>query len=168
MSNSLWPCELRPTRLLCPWNSPGKNTRMGSSMLLQGIFLTQGSNLHLLHCRQILYYWATREAHKNIIVNFILMFFSKTFIMFDWAEVIGRTTLLVHGTYLIFIFHTDHLIDGIATPAFFFLYPYFIISFYLLLSSWYMELLNIHHRVRVWTILGSHSNSLGFQIVLGL
>ena len=31
----------------------------------QGIFLTQGLNLHLLHlhnCRQILYHWATREA----------------------------------------------------------------------------------------------------------
>ena len=28
------------------------------------IFLTQGSNLHLLHCRQILYHWATREAQE--------------------------------------------------------------------------------------------------------
>ena len=29
---------------------------MGSHFLLQGIFLTQGSNLGLLHCRQILYH----------------------------------------------------------------------------------------------------------------
>ena len=43
------------TRLLCPWNSPGKNTGVGCHSLLQGIFLTQGSNLGLLHCRQILY-----------------------------------------------------------------------------------------------------------------
>jgi len=28
-------------RLLCPWNSPGKNTGMGCHFLLQGIFLTQ-------------------------------------------------------------------------------------------------------------------------------
>ena len=41
--------------LLCPWNSPGKNTGVGSHSLLQRIFLTQGSNLGLLHCRQILY-----------------------------------------------------------------------------------------------------------------
>ena len=34
---------------------PGKNTGMGSHFLLQGIFLTQGSNLGLLHCRQIHY-----------------------------------------------------------------------------------------------------------------
>ena len=36
-------------RLLCPWDSPGKNTGVGCRVLLQGIFLTQGSNLHLLH-----------------------------------------------------------------------------------------------------------------------
>ena len=45
-----------PSRLLCPWNSPGKNTAVGSHFLLQGIFPTQGSNphlLYLLHCRQI-------------------------------------------------------------------------------------------------------------------
>ena len=48
--------------LLCPWDSPGKSTGEGCHALLQGTFLTQGSNLCLLHCRQILYCWATREA----------------------------------------------------------------------------------------------------------
>ena len=38
-----------------PWNSPGKNTGVGSHSLLQGIFPTQGLNPGLLHCRQILY-----------------------------------------------------------------------------------------------------------------
>ena len=37
------------TRLLCPWNSPDKNTRVGFHFLFQGIFPTQGSNPHLLH-----------------------------------------------------------------------------------------------------------------------
>ena len=36
-------------RLLCPWDSSGKNPGVGSPSLLQGIFLTQGLNLHLLH-----------------------------------------------------------------------------------------------------------------------
>ena len=40
----------------CPWNSPGKNTGVGSQSLLQGIFLIHGSNPHLLHCRQVLYH----------------------------------------------------------------------------------------------------------------
>ena len=42
-------------QILCPWDSPGKNTGVGCHFLLQGIFPTQGSNLDLLHCRQILY-----------------------------------------------------------------------------------------------------------------
>ena len=53
------------TRLLCPWDSVGKNTKVDCCALLQGIFPIQGLNLcllHLLHCWQILYHWATREA----------------------------------------------------------------------------------------------------------
>ena len=45
MSNSLQPRGLEPTRLICPLDSPGKNSRVGSHSLLQGIFLTQGLNL---------------------------------------------------------------------------------------------------------------------------
>ena len=38
-------------RLLCPWNSPGKNTGVGSHSFLQGIFPTQGLSVGLLHCK---------------------------------------------------------------------------------------------------------------------
>ena len=48
--------SLRPHELYSPWNSLGKNTGVGSHSLLQGIFPTQGLNLGLLHCRQILYH----------------------------------------------------------------------------------------------------------------
>ena len=54
-----------PTRFFCPWDFPGKNTRVGSHFLLQGIFPTQGLNSHLfclLHCRWILYHWTTGEV----------------------------------------------------------------------------------------------------------
>ena len=54
MSDSLWPHGLWPTRVLCPWNSPNKNAGVGCHSLLQGIFLTQGSNSGLRHRRQIL------------------------------------------------------------------------------------------------------------------
>ena len=57
----LAPHGLWPTRLLCPWDSPGKNIWVGSQSLLQGIFPTQGSNPGLLHCRQILY----RLSHQG-------------------------------------------------------------------------------------------------------
>ena len=36
-------------------DSPGKNTGVGCHFVLQGIFLTQGSNSGLPHCSQILY-----------------------------------------------------------------------------------------------------------------
>ena len=49
--------DCSPSRLLCPWNSPGKNTGVGSHSLLQGIFPTQGSNLGLLHCRHIFFFF---------------------------------------------------------------------------------------------------------------
>ena len=54
---------LQTTRLLCPWNSPGKNTGVGTHSLLQDVFLTQGLNLGLLHCRQILYHLSYQGPH---------------------------------------------------------------------------------------------------------
>ena len=44
-------CCQEQHRDLCPWDFPGKNTGVGCHFLLQGIFLTQGSNppLRLLH-----------------------------------------------------------------------------------------------------------------------
>ena len=47
-SDSLQLPGLQPTRLLCPWNFPGKNTGLGCHFHLQGISPIQGSNLHLL------------------------------------------------------------------------------------------------------------------------
>ena len=41
--------------LFCPWDSLGKNTGVSNALLLQGIFPTQGLNLCLLDCRQILH-----------------------------------------------------------------------------------------------------------------
>ena len=51
ISNSLQPYGLQPTRLLCPWASPGKNTGVVYHALLQDIFLNQGSNPCLLYLR---------------------------------------------------------------------------------------------------------------------
>ena len=53
-----------PSRLLCPWDSPGKNTGVGCHFLLQGIFPTQGLNPGLLHFRQILYHLSHQESPR--------------------------------------------------------------------------------------------------------
>ena len=56
MSDSLWSRELQSTRLLLSMGFSRKNTRVGSHSLLQGSFLTLGSNTGLLYCRWILYF----------------------------------------------------------------------------------------------------------------
>ena len=44
LSHSVLSASLQSARLLCPWDSPGRDTGVGCHFLLQGIFLTQGSN----------------------------------------------------------------------------------------------------------------------------
>ena len=52
-------------RLLCPWDSPAKNTEVGCHSLLQGIFPPQGSNPGLLHRMQILYRHQLRKRRRR-------------------------------------------------------------------------------------------------------
>ena len=62
VSDSSRPYGLQPARFLCPWDSSGKNTGVGCHALFQGIFLTQGSNPHLLH----LLHWQAGFFTTNI------------------------------------------------------------------------------------------------------
>ena len=59
---TLQPYGLWPSRLLCPWDSPGKDTGVGCHSLHQRNFPTQGSNPGLLHHRQVLYCLSYREV----------------------------------------------------------------------------------------------------------
>ena len=45
---TLWEPMNQPARLLHPWDFLGRNIRVGCHFLLQGIFPTQESNLHLV------------------------------------------------------------------------------------------------------------------------
>ena len=49
VSDSVWSYRLQPARLLCHWDSLGKNTEVGCHAHLQGIFPSQGLNSHLLY-----------------------------------------------------------------------------------------------------------------------
>ena len=49
-----------------PWNSSGQNTGVGSLSLLHGIFLTQGSNPGLPHCRHILYQLSYKGSPRTL------------------------------------------------------------------------------------------------------
>ena len=67
VSDSLQSHGLQPTRLLCPWNFPGKNTRVGCHFFLQGIFPTQGSNPRVLS----LLHWRPFAIQQALVVCFI-------------------------------------------------------------------------------------------------
>ena len=82
MSDSLQPHGLQSTRLLCPWDSPGKTPGVGCRALLQGIFLTQGLNPGLLYCRWILYHLSHRVLTFFHISFFFFPFIPSFFLSF--------------------------------------------------------------------------------------
>ena len=72
-SHSVVSDSLQPDGLYNPWNSLGQNTGVGSLSLLQGSFPTQGSNIGLLHCRQILYQLTLGKPRNTGVVNLSLL-----------------------------------------------------------------------------------------------
>ena len=68
MSNSLQPHG--PLGLFVHGDSPDKNTGVGCHSLLQGIFPTQGLNLGLLHCMQILYHLSHQRSPRTLLEIF--------------------------------------------------------------------------------------------------
>ena len=101
----LYPHGLQSARLLCPWEFLGKNTGVSCQAFLQGNFPTQGSNLRLPHCEQILYHWATGEipfvsillskGHPSI-KHSIVMSQRKQPFTFGWALLTWNRELIIH------------------------------------------------------------------------
>ena len=84
VSNSLQPHGLQPARLFCPCSFAGKSTGVGCRFLLQGIFLTQGLNLRLLHfLRRILYHYVAWEALNGCFEDYNLNLLTAQLIQFQ-------------------------------------------------------------------------------------
>ena len=64
-NNSVVSSSLQPHGLYSPWNSPGKNTGVGSCSLLQGIFLIQELNPGFLHRTQNLYHLSHQGSPRT-------------------------------------------------------------------------------------------------------
>ena len=78
-----------PTRLLCPWDSPGKNTGVGRHFLLQGIFLTQNQTC----ISRVAYYWVTWESQwKDMVRQYTI---KKSFVIISYP----RNANLKHEDY---------------------------------------------------------------------
>ena len=104
-----------PARLLCPWDSPGKNTGVGCHVLLQGIFPTQGSNPGLPHNRQIL----NRLNHQGRwrILEWVTYSFSKGFP--DPGIKLEKNLPAIHETWVWAFGQEDSLEKGMATHSIF-------------------------------------------------
>ena len=91
--DSLWPHGLLPAWLFCSWNSPGKNTGVGSHSLLQGIILIQGLNPGFLHCWQILYHL----SHQGTYWLYTPTYFLDPFISFClYFTMLDQHTIISH------------------------------------------------------------------------
>ena len=126
MSDPLRPYGLQPSRLFCPWDSPDKNTRGGCHALLQGIFLTQGSNpclFHLLHWQIGSSPGKPSLALADCFFHWWLDSFTPSFITGPWApspeahssdsKLSFRTSLVVHWLRL----HTANAGDTGSIPG---------------------------------------------------
>ena len=100
----------------CPRDSPGKSTRVGChSPLHQVIFPTQGSNPSVLHSRQILYCWATREA--NIYIHTSLLF--KISFLFKSPQCIEFPVPYSRFSLVIYFIHMKGVfkLDSVSLPV---------------------------------------------------
>ena len=81
MSDSLGPHGLKPTRLLCPWISPGQRLEWVAVPFSRGSSQPkdQGSNPSLLHSRRIIYHLSHQGSLTTIyIYNLFLIFFNAS------------------------------------------------------------------------------------------
>ena len=114
MSDSVRPHRGQPTRLLCPWDSPGKNTRVGCHFLLQcmhakllQLCLTlcdpmdsspPGSSVHRILQARILECVATSFSHWHGYLSiFIENYFSQNICLI--SLLITQTICLFHILY---------------------------------------------------------------------
>ena len=97
MFDFVLPYGLQPARLLCPWDSPGKNTGVGVWALLQEIFPTRGSNLCLLRLPAL--------AHRFFTIAFInylirdRMVCTLWFLSINAINILKNLFLYTHSPY---------------------------------------------------------------------
>ena len=95
---------------LWPWNSPGKNTGEGSYSLLQGIFLTQGSNPVFCIAGRFLTFWATSPCKACLSIVYLAQMDvnksleedkGKAWSGRNWMWERGRITFVLHTKFIL-------------------------------------------------------------------
>ena len=99
--------ELLSTGFFCPWNSPGKNTRVDCHAFLRGIFLIQGSNPGLPDCMQILYrlsYLDIRTGRRHLETCAAFLQFHRLHFPLCWLD--AWSTWSIIDQYQVLILET--------------------------------------------------------------
>ena len=119
--------SLPPQGRYSPWNSLGQNTGVGSPSLLQGIFLTQGSNPRLWHCRWILYQ-LSHQGSPRILEWVAYPFSSRSSPPRNWTRISctadrfftpwATKEILMSGLFDIYIYSILNSRYLVSTPTF--------------------------------------------------
>ena len=114
MSHSVRSHRQQPTRLLCPWDSPGKNTGVGCHFLLQCVKVKSLSRLRLLATPWTVAYQAPpstgfpRQEYRGGLLFpspiYIYIFFFSFFLMQDPIKEYG-------AFHVISLFLKSHIIS---------------------------------------------------------
>ena len=91
-------CRPQTTTILCPWDFPGKNTRVGSHSFLQRIFLTHGSNPELPYYGQILNCLSHQITYLGLL-NLIYHFYHLHITSHQQFKVVQKSIKLVLKTF---------------------------------------------------------------------
>ena len=83
-------------RLFPPCNSPGKNSGVGSHSFFQEIFLTQRSNLGLLHFQQILYHLSHQGSPRYPVPACLCLFSIFILIRFIAIYLHSKNKIICH------------------------------------------------------------------------
>ena len=100
-------------------DSPGKHTGAGCHTLLQGIFPIQGSNLVLLHCRQILYQLSYQGSPVSspLQPHFLQGYFQFWTLLLQDARFYPATLMKISGTrYVLYHYHSLFLCNLSLSP----------------------------------------------------
>ena len=115
--------------ILCPWITPGKNTRVSCHSLLQRIFPIQWSNPGLLCCRQILYSLRYQGSPEPSRLAFKAYIFKSPNLLLFWSLSLqllcpavhrtppfGWTVLDLNSYYYIISLQKQHLVSIFVLP----------------------------------------------------
>ena len=87
----MWPHRRQPTRLPCPWDSPGKNTGVGCHFLLQGQRLCLYKSHNRVFCPLTF-----SVSYKQTVVNILNIIFCTLWINPSFISATERRFFIMH------------------------------------------------------------------------